>query len=37
MKELLNDCGCCEGIGVSTPVGKDNRPGLRQVRYRKDD
>ncbi len=34
MKELLNDCGCCEGIGVSTPVAKDNRPGLTRVRYR---
>ena len=27
-------CGCCEGIGASTPVGIDNRIGLSSITYR---
>src|SRR5262245_31765848 len=27
-------CGCCEGIALSTPVARDNRPGLPEVAYR---
>ncbi|MEH1828438.1 MAG: putative baseplate assembly protein [Nostoc sp.] len=30
----LNDCGCCEGIAVQTPVDHDNRPGLAAIAYR---
>jgi hypothetical protein len=30
----LNDCGCCEGITVHTPVAIDNRPGLTAIAYR---
>jgi hypothetical protein len=30
----LNDCGCCEGITVHTPVEIDNRPGLTAIVYR---
>ncbi|GAX45670.1 hypothetical protein NIES4075_66910 [Tolypothrix sp. NIES-4075] len=30
----LNDCGCCEGITVQTPVDHDNRPGLVAIAYR---
>jgi predicted phage baseplate assembly protein len=30
----LNDCGCCEGITVETPVQVTNRPGLTAVAYR---
>lgn len=27
-------CGCCEGIGVLTPLSTANRPGLRALSYR---
>ena len=30
----LNFCGCCEGIGVDTPVAIYNRPGLPAIGYR---
>lgn len=30
----LNDCGCCEGIGVETPVVVSNEPGLPVISYR---
>jgi predicted phage baseplate assembly protein len=30
----LNDCGCCEGLAVETPVEVSNRPGLSVVAYR---
>ena len=30
----MNDCGCCEGIGVETPVKVDNRAGLSAIAYR---
>lgn len=30
----LNDCGCCEGITVETPVQVENRPGLTAIAYR---
>ncbi|HWT00748.1 MAG TPA: putative baseplate assembly protein [Pyrinomonadaceae bacterium] len=30
----LNDCGCCEGLAVETPVEVTNRPGLSAVAYR---
>jgi predicted phage baseplate assembly protein len=30
----LNDCGCCEGVAVRTPVEVFNRPGLSAVVYR---
>lgn len=30
----LNDCGCCEGIAVQTPVQILNRPGLSAIAYR---
>jgi hypothetical protein len=30
----LNDCGCCAGIGVETPLGLYNRPGLSAIAYR---
>lgn len=30
----LNDCGCCEGIAVQTPVDHDNRSGLAAIAYR---
>lgn len=30
----LNDCGCCEGIAVETPVVINNRPGLSAIAYR---
>src|ERR1051325_4891919 len=28
-----NDCGCCEGISVETPVSAENRPGLSAIAY----
>ena len=31
---VLNDCGCCAGIGVETPLGLYNRPGLAVIAYR---
>jgi predicted phage baseplate assembly protein len=30
----LNDCGCCEGLAVRTPVAVRNRPGLSAIAYR---
>jgi predicted phage baseplate assembly protein len=30
----LNDCGCCEGLTVETPVAVSNRPGLSAIVYR---
>ena len=30
----LNDCGCCEGLTVQTPVEVINRPGLGAISYR---
>ena len=30
----LNDCGCCAGIGPSTPGVVFNRPGLTAIAYR---
>jgi hypothetical protein len=30
----LNDCGCCEGISVQTPVEIENNPGLKAIAYR---
>lgn len=30
----LDDCGCCEGIGPTTPATVFNRPALRQITYR---
>ena len=32
--ELLDDCGCCEGLEVDTPLEVYNRPGLSAVAYR---
>lgn len=31
---VLNDCGCCEGITLETPVAVSNRPGLAAIVYR---
>ena len=30
----LDDCGCCAGITVETPVEIDNRPGLEAIVFR---
>lgn len=30
----LDDCGCCDGLSVATPVTIDNRPGLTALAYR---
>ena len=30
----LDDCGCCDGLGPSTPATVFNRPALRQIAYR---
>lgn len=30
----LNDCGCCEGLAVETPLTINNRPGLSAIAYR---
>jgi len=30
----LDDCGCCAGIGPSTPGVVFNRPGLTAIAYR---
>jgi hypothetical protein len=30
----LNDCGCCEGLGMQAPEVLDNRPGLSAIAYR---
>jgi hypothetical protein len=31
---VLNDCGCCDGLTVQTPVAVSNRPGLSAIAYR---
>ena len=33
----LNDCGCCDGIGLYTPVEVFNRAGLETIAYRAGD
>src|SRR6266567_3127631 len=30
----LNDCGCCEGVSLETPVEVTNSPGLSAIVYR---
>lgn len=30
----LNNCGCCDGLSVETPVKVYNRPGLTAISYR---
>lgn len=30
----LNNCGCCQGVTVETPVQVTNRPGLSAIAYR---
>jgi predicted phage baseplate assembly protein len=35
--QTLNDCGCCEGLSVETPVPVYNRPGLKAITYRAGD
>jgi predicted phage baseplate assembly protein len=30
----MNDCGCCAGITLATPVPASNRPGLDTISYR---
>lgn len=30
----MNDCDCCQGAGIETPVRVNNRPGLSGVAYR---
>ncbi|MDX6712407.1 MAG: hypothetical protein QOH96_3423, partial [Blastocatellia bacterium] len=30
----LNDCGCCAGVSIETPVGVENRPGATAIAYR---
>src|SRR5918997_2238446 len=34
LTELLDECGCCEGLEVGTPVEVYNRPGLSAIAYR---
>src|SRR5215218_3068698 len=34
MTDRLEECGCCEGLEVGTPVKVYNRPGLSAVAYR---
>ncbi|MFI5177516.1 MAG: putative baseplate assembly protein, partial [Vicinamibacterales bacterium] len=31
---VLNDCGCCAGVSVETPMAVVNRPGLSAIAYR---
>lgn len=31
---MKEDCGCCEGIGIATPVSECNPPGLSAIAYR---
>lgn len=31
---MKEDCGCCEGIGIATPVSECNPPGLSALAYR---
>jgi hypothetical protein len=30
----LNDCGCCAGISIETPLALENRPGATAIAYR---
>src|SRR4029450_4554597 len=30
----LDDCGCCAGTAIETPVAIDNRPGLSAISFR---
>jgi hypothetical protein len=30
----LNDCGCCGGLAIETPLAVTNRPGLAAIAYR---
>lgn len=32
--EIIDDCGCCEGLQVDTPLEVYNRPGLSALAYR---
>jgi len=32
--DILNSCGCCEGISVEVPAMIYNRPGLKKISYR---
>jgi predicted phage baseplate assembly protein len=32
--QRLNDCGCCEGTTIQTPIEVNNRPGLNAITYR---
>src|ERR671910_2754024 len=34
LSELFDECGCCEGLTVGTPVEVYNRPGLAAIAYR---
>src|SRR5918997_6470879 len=34
LTEFLDECGCCEGLGVGTPAEVYNRPGLSAMAYR---
>jgi hypothetical protein len=34
LTELFDECGCCEGLEVGTPVEVYNRPGLSAIAYR---
>jgi hypothetical protein len=35
MTQILDQsCGCCEGVGLSTPQAVSNRPGLSAIHYR---
>jgi predicted phage baseplate assembly protein len=33
-RDDANDCGCCEGVSVTTPALVSNRPGLPSIAYR---
>lgn len=33
-EQILNNCGCCEGLSVETPVKVYNRPALTAISYR---
>lgn len=32
--QKTNNCGCCEGLSVKTPMEVNNRPGLSAISYR---
>jgi len=34
LTDYLDECGCCEGLAVATPVEVYNRPGLSAIAYR---